>query len=202
MSDGSTITLNKKTELTADLNDKERRVKLKGEAYFEVAHDTTKPFFVEVGQLEIRVVGTSFNVDGQSVSGKILVSVAEGKVLLRGQNGATIYLTKGQNAVFDNATGDFETATAAKPNVAAYKSRELIYDATPLKTVVAQINEFYGSTIVIGSSDIENFAVSARYNFDKMSLDDVLEQLKEALSIDFEKQRDGRIVLNRAYSTD
>ena len=202
LTDGSTITLNKKTELTADLNSKERRVKLKGEAYFEVAHDTTKPFFIEVGQLEIRVVGTAFNVDAQSTAGKILVSVAEGKVLLRGRNGAAIYLTKGQNTVFDNATGNFETETTTKPNVAAYKSRELIYDATPLKTVVAQINEFYGSNIVINSADIENYAISGRYNFDKTSLEDVLQSFQDLYSIDVQKQADGRILLNRAYSTD
>src|SRR5690606_27213140 len=63
--DGTEIWLNSGSSLTypAAFSDKERRVKLTGEGYFEVAHDATKPFYVETdeGPL-IRVLGTSFNV--------------------------------------------------------------------------------------------------------------------------------------------
>ena len=104
LADNSTITLNKNSRLTTIFNAKERRVKLVGEAFFEVAHDTVKPFFIDVQNLEIRVVGTAFNVDERTELGKIIVSVTEGRVLLRGTQ-RSILLSKGEETKYNVAPG-------------------------------------------------------------------------------------------------
>ena len=57
-------------------------MRLRGEAFFQVKPDTERPFFVETGEVEIKVVGTAFNVDENSRPGQVVISVTEGKVLV------------------------------------------------------------------------------------------------------------------------
>ena len=175
LTDNSTITLDKKSKLTTAFSDKERRVKLEGEAFFEIAHDTVKPFFVDVQTLEIRVVGTAFNVDEKSEKGKILVSVTEGRVRLKGVK-RSIELSKGEETTYNVATGDFETAANRSLNFRASKVEELIYEGQPLSKVVSDINENYGVSVEIISANIKNCPISGRFNFGKQTLDFILNE--------------------------
>ena len=175
LADNSMITLNKKSTLTTVFNEKERRVRLEGEAFFEIAHDTVKPFFIDVQNLEIRVVGTAFNVDEKSEKGKIIVSVTEGTVLLNGAK-RSITLQKGQEAKYNVATGDFETAANRSLNFMAYKTKELIYDNQPLSKVVRDISDNYGVSVEIISEDIKNCPISGRFNFGNHTLDFILNE--------------------------
>ncbi|MBL7814442.1 MAG: FecR domain-containing protein [Saprospiraceae bacterium] len=163
LSDGSKVSLNKKSSLSTVFSKKERRVKLAGEAFFDVAHDTEKPFVIEVKTLEIKVVGTSFNVDNLSEVGKVVVVVETGKVLLRGANGAEIYLEKGEKAIYDVATGQFEKAKNMDKNVTAYKTNRLDFDRTTLHDVVKQINMLFDAQIEIASPEIENCLINSTY---------------------------------------
>ena len=175
LTDNSMITLNKQSKLTSVFNEKERRVRLEGEAFFEIAHDTVKPFFIDVQNLEIRVVGTAFNVDERAEKGKIIVSVTEGTVLLNGQK-RSISLQKGQEAKYNVATGDFETAANRSLNFMAYKTKELIYEGQPLSKVVSDISENYGVSVEIISQGIENCPISGRFNFGNQTLDFILNE--------------------------
>ncbi len=173
LADNSTITLNKNSKLTTIFNAKERRVKLVGEAFFEVAHDTVKPFFIDVQNLEIRVVGTAFNVDERTEVGKIIVSVTEGRVLLRGTQ-RSILLSKGEETKYNVATGEFETTANRSLNFMAYKTKELVYDYTPLSKIVQDINDNYGVSVEIISEEIKNCPISGGFNFGKQTLDEIL----------------------------
>lgn len=164
LSDGSRVSLNKKSSLTTVFSKKERRVKMSGEAFFEVAHDTEKPFVIEVKSLEIKVVGTSFNVDNLSETGKIVVVVETGKVLLRGANGAEIYREKGEKAIYDVATGQFELTKNTDKNVTAYKTNRLDFEKTTLRDAVKQMNELFGAHIEIASPEIENCPITSTYS--------------------------------------
>ncbi len=175
LTDNSMITLNKKSTLTTVFTNKERRVRLEGEAFFEIAHDTVKPFFIDVQNLEIRVVGTAFNVDERAEKGKIIVSVTDGTVLLNGAK-RSITLQKGQEAKYNVATGDFETAANRSLNFMAYKTKELIYEQQPLSKVVSDINENYGVSVEIISEDIKNCPISGRFNFGNQTLDFILNE--------------------------
>ena len=163
LSDGSVVSLNKKSSLTTVFSKKERRVKMSGEAFFDVAHDTEKPFVIEVKTLEIKVVGTSFNVDNLSETGKIIVVVETGKVLLRGANGAEIYVEKGDKAIYDVATGQFEKVKNTDRNVTAYKTNILGFEKTTLKDAVKQINQLFDAQIEIISPAIENCPITSTY---------------------------------------
>ena len=195
LADNSTITLNKKSTLTTNFNDKERRVKLEGEAYFEIAHDTVKPFFIEVKNLEIRVVGTAFNVDERSEMGKIKVSVTEGRVLLRGTQ-RSIYLAKGEETKYDIQTGNFETSANRSLNFMAYKTKELVYQNETLSKIVEDINGYYGVSVEIISPEIKNCSISALVNFGKQPLSEILAGFEAQIpTLTIERDKNERILL-------
>ena len=194
LTDGSIITLNRNSGLMvqANFNGRERRARLSGEAYFKVAPDASRPFVVEVGELEVQVVGTAFNVDAASTPGMVKVAVLEGKVRLQsGKN--TLFLSLGEAAVFDQKTLEISPQTSPDPNVLAYQNRQFLFDETPLKTVIQQLNTVYGANIRLKNPALENCLLSARY--DNLPLTRVLNLITETFSIRME-QNGGEILLD------
>ena len=155
-----------------------------------------KPFFIEVKNLEIRVVGTAFNVDDRSEFGKVIITVVEGKVLLRGIK-SSVLLTKGEKTKYVIATGDFEKAENRSLNFMAYKTKELIYEREQLSKVVDDISENYGYSVEIMSPEIKNCRLSGRLDFGRLKLDDVLNLIiKEQITdFTFERRENDRILL-------
>ncbi len=192
LTDGSIITLNKKSTLTTVFSKKERRVRMTGEAFFAVAPDKEKPFVIEVKTVEVKVVGTAFNVDNESQAGKVIISVQEGIVEVKGKNEAK-RLVKGDKTVYDLATETFENNTDMAQKVMEYKKGNLEFEGNTLKDIVNQINKFYGQNIEIASSAIENCPVTTVY-----AGEDVEkwfnEVIKEMIKIDIEKQGDKLIL--------
>ena len=82
LADGTQVWLNSESELRFPVNftGNERRVFLKGEAYFQVAKDETKPFRVETGALEIEALGTQFDVNAYRDNGQWMTTLVEGRV--------------------------------------------------------------------------------------------------------------------------
>ncbi|WP_052143607.1 FecR family protein [Wocania ichthyoenteri] len=82
LTDGSVVVLNSSSELKypKSFDGNKREVFLKGEAFFEITKNKDKPFIVHTEDLDIEVLGTSFNVDARSQKDSIIISVKEGKV--------------------------------------------------------------------------------------------------------------------------
>ncbi len=194
--DGTAVTLNRNSGLTlqSGFNKKERRVVLQGEAYFEVAPNPEKPFVVRVDELEVRVLGTAFNVDASSVADRIAISVDHGRVgvSIQGQN---LELTAGQQAIFERSKGTLRLLEPAQqnPNTTAYKNRVFQFDATPLRDVVAMLNKAYGSNIQLQGTHLADCALTARYN--NLPIERVLELVTASFSIKYQTQPNGVIVL-------
>lgn len=86
--DGSLVELKDNAQIAADFTSSLRRVRLeRGEAYFEVTNDAARPFVVEVGQIEVRAVGTAFTVQLHQGSTEVLVT--EGRVAVEQPGGST-----------------------------------------------------------------------------------------------------------------
>jgi transmembrane sensor len=198
LTDGSAITLNKKSSVTTVFSKKERRVRMTGEAYFAVAKDAEKPFVIDVNSLEVKVVGTAFKIDNLSQLDKIIVVVDEGIVEVKGKNEVK-RLMKNQKAVYDIVSGNFvEVKENDDANAMAFKSRELIFENTALKEVVAKINEFYSTPVEIVSRSIENCPISSPFHFDKQSLDEILDIILTTYELGEWKveKKDGKIFLS------
>ena len=162
LTDGSVITLNKKSSLSTVFSKKERRVKMSGEAYFAIAHDKQKPFIIEVKNVEVKVVGTAFNVDNLSQPNFVIIVIEEGIVEVKGGK-EILRLTKGQKATYNVSNNTFTMSEQADKNTTAYKTGKLDFDHQTLKQVVADINRLFGHHIEIASPSIENCQITTVY---------------------------------------
>lgn len=196
LTDGSVVTLNRRSAIVAarGFNRHERRLRLQGEAFFQVKPDAQRPFVVEADAVEIKVVGTAFNVDERSRPGQVVVSVTEGKVQVAAA-GQSLLLQPGERAVYTTTDHSLTRLTdTPDPNDLAYKTRVFHFVGTPLRDVVAQLSTVYGADISLKNKDLENCPLRADYN--NLPLEAVLERLAEAFSLHIEYVNGGQIVLD------
>lgn len=120
LADGTRIWINSGTQLLVPdvFDDKERLVKLNGEAFFEVAKDNKRPFRVEVSGQQIEVLGTSFNVRAYSNSNEIETTLQTGRISLHTDNQIT-NIAPGEQAVYDRSA---RKLTISKVNPFAFSS--------------------------------------------------------------------------------
>ncbi|MFU8784606.1 FecR family protein [Aliidiomarina sp.] len=91
LTDGSVISLNTNTKLQVTFTDNERLVELiRGEAFFDVAHDVERPFIINTGEQRIRVLGTQFNVRMREDEAILQVSVVQGRVSVQPQRAQAV----------------------------------------------------------------------------------------------------------------
>jgi ferric-dicitrate binding protein FerR (iron transport regulator) len=172
-SDSSKIVLNENSQITYpdEFSNKERKVKLSGEAHFSITPDKEKPFVIEVNNALVKVLGTSFVVKEIKSDSLIKVRVETGTVLFSYKDESVI-LTKGMSASLDLRTEKIGVGSKSDVNIGAWKSRKLLFKSTPLKEVINQIEDLYEVTIEIENSVILNCELSV--TFDNETLDDVL----------------------------
>ncbi len=82
-----------------------RHVKLSGQAYFDVAKDSTRQFIVETEHIKVHVLGTSFDVQNDPTAEQTVISLYRGQVRAEVSDGTTLTLTPGQRLVYENSTG-------------------------------------------------------------------------------------------------
>jgi ferric-dicitrate binding protein FerR (iron transport regulator) len=161
----------------------ERRVKLKGEAFFNISPDKKKPFFIEAGNdVEIRVVGTSFNVKAYDDYTEVVVET--GIVEVRKFN-RVLLLHPNERARIDKEDSTITVEKSKDKLYRYYRSKEFECDNTPLWKVVEVLNEAYGDSIVIGRGDLRSLTLTTR--FDNESLESILDIISETFEINVEK---------------
>ncbi len=197
MADGSLLTLNSnsKIEYSEDFANN-RKVKLSGEAYFEVAHiDNENKFIVEAKQLEITVVGTKFNVKAIENSDIVEVSVTEGLVKVRAMNDETyVELKSNEKISFNSGTGEIIRDSAVNVNDIYWITKKIVFNNAEISEVASTLSAIYGVDI---SLDIEN-ADSLRLNtsFENNSIEEVIKILELTLDLKIVKSGDSINISN------
>ena len=194
LADGTVLTLDRQSgvALAAGFNTRERRLRLHGKAGFAVAHDTARPFVVEVQDLEVRVVGTVFRVDESADSASVTVTVSEGKVRVSA-GGRAVLLGTGMGAVYDRGSGTLRNLETPQNPV---PERVLRFDATPLGEVVQEVEKQYGVKITLKNPALHKCLLTARYN--NLPAERVLHLIAESFSLRLSKTENGAYVLDGA----
>ena len=169
--DGSLVTLNKNSSIVYD----DRTVKLKGEAFFEVKADKKKPFTVQIHDVVITVLGTSFNVTGSEV----IVEKGSVKVSNKGQS---IILKEQERVKIAGRTMVREEQKDQLYNY--YRTHEFVCDDTPLWKLVEVLNKAYSSNITIHNPDIRNLPLTT--TFENEPLDNILNIISKTFNIKVE----------------
>jgi transmembrane sensor len=169
LADGSQVRLNGQSQVRVQLGDHERRLRLKGEGFFEVAPDKSRPFSVEVDGVRVTAVGTRFNVDQrQTATGTLVdVEVFEGVVKVAGK-GEPVYVRAGERA---SVTGGVVQRTAlAHPeretDVPPWAKGWLEFNEATLASVVEDLERATGVEVKLADPAVGRVLVSGRFAYD------------------------------------
>ncbi len=181
LNDGSVVTLNRQSELAYPdrFSRKERRVRLKGEAFFSVTPDKDKPFLIEAGDVLVRVVGTAFNVRTDSLGTEVIV---ESGIVQVTRNGKTVELHPGEKV----RTRKNEPASLVKSEENEklynyYRSKEFVCDDTPLWKLAEVLSEAYGVQFRFEQEASRSLRLTT--TFSNESLDTILDLLRQTFGI-------------------
>lgn len=152
--DGTRVWLNAASSLTFPVSFaklKERKVELKGEAYFEVQKDLTKPFIVQSDKQIVQVLGTHFNIDAYSDEPNTKTTLLEGSVKVRGLNvaiGEEALLKPGQQARIKSASGQADVVSVDPTSEIAWKNGLFFFENEPIENIMKQITRWYDVEVV------------------------------------------------------
>jgi transmembrane sensor len=189
--DNSIVTLNKNSSI--EYNSKfttgnQRAIKLKGEAFFNVTPDKSKPFIITVNDVEVKVVGTSFNI--KTINGQTEVIVKTGIVQVT-KNGKTITLTP-QEKVLTQQNVDLVKQNNIDQLFNYYQTKEFVCENTPLWRLVEVLNEAYDANVIIGRKELRNMPITT--TFVDAPLDSVLQVIATTFQLNI-THKEGQIIL-------
>lgn len=191
LQDGSVITLNTATQLLVDITDESRRlVLLRGEAYFDVEKDNTRPFTVDLGGRSVTALGTQFNI--LNLPEKFILSVTEGEVavhrledniailapLINPPKGDIVRIKDtGQRRLRAGTVIEFDVD---RQELKAYqvdniqrlynwRSGIIRFDAIPLYKVVQELNRYSAKKILIEDLSIMNLELYTTVRLDRLT---------------------------------
>lgn len=182
--DGSVVALNSnsKLEFPKKFKNNYREVTITGEAFFDVIPDPEKPFIINAGKAQVKVLGTSFNVSAYPENETVEVVVETGTVQVvcnektETLEVAEILLKPGEKGILLNSPGKLEKTMNTDLNYLAWKTHNLIFDETPLNEVVRYLNKAYHTEIKLNNKNLENLVLTAQ--FEKKSVDFILNVLQ------------------------
>ena len=192
--DGSELTLNKKSKLSYARNfRKHRSVKLtSGDVFFKVAHDKKHPFVIDIDQVSVTVVGTSFNIKHLQKRTEIIVETGVVRVELNQQK---IELHKGEKVLISGDSAHLVKEVNTDKLYSYYRSNLFVASNTPLGKLVATFNEAYAAEISFADPELANEPISSTFPASK-SLNENLETVCRTLALKMVRN-ENKIVLSR-----
>lgn len=178
---GSDVFLNKESRVVYayDNNKQSHKVKLSGEAYFNIRKKEREDFIVDAGDVFIRDIGTSFNVRAYPDSDEVEVLVEEGEVRFFTADNNGISLKASGKGVYNKKTKTF-TIEQPEPNITAYKTRFFVFSATDLRSMAAALNNVYDAEVVVGDN-IRNCSITVTFRDEP--IEEIMAVVAETLGI-------------------
>ena len=191
--DGSKVQLNGSSKIRYNIdNSKQRVVYLSGEAYFDVARNKKLPFKVMVGDIQIEVLGTSFNVNSYSKN-IIETSLFSGRIKITGNDlNSEYFLVPGEKATYNINKKRLEISKADADIDKGWCNDFLIFDSKPLSEVIEKIERWYGVDIELRCNTIANDKLSGAFRHE--SIENVIKSLSIQYNFKYEIEKDKIII--------
>lgn len=173
LQDKSIATINSGTRIEVEFTARQRKINLrKGEAWFEVAKDKSKPFIVEAGDARIRAVGTAFSVRRFANGTEVLVTEGTVEVWSRDQNAQRRQLRAGERAFLAQEASVISVARQPSEinRKLAWREGKLILTNQTLNDAVADFNRYSARTIVIVDATLGDKRLFGQYKLDSPEL--------------------------------
>ncbi len=197
LSDGSTITLNADSKLKYPVRftNGTRDIYLEGEAFFDVHHDSTKPFIVHSGNLSTTVLGTKFNVSAFPNEKNIAVSLVEGSVKVSKEEASVeeniVMLRPDQQLVYNKVKEIGTVEQFELQEATGWKDNKLVFRKEPFASVLVKLERTYGVKFELQDKSFGNQKITA--NFQNESLWTVSEALKKLTGLQYKTIKENNV---------
>ncbi|SHF87878.1 FecR family protein [Mariniphaga anaerophila] len=198
--DGSVVQLNAGSSLTfpAKFSGKNREVYLKGEGYFDVQKNEKLPFVVKTDQMDVKVLGTSFNVAAYDDENTVSTVLVEGKVEVS-RKGSVFFKDKqviapGQG-YFYNADADNAVIRSVEvENYTSWVNGVFIFREKPLSEIVKRLTKYYNCSIHIEGEKLASTQVTGKLDISG-NIDDAMQYLSKTIEGRYDKSPEDIYVL-------
>lgn len=196
LADGTKVWINSESELafpTRFASDK-REVFLKGEAYFEIAHNQSQPFFVHSHNLQVHATGTAFNVIAYQDEPELKVILVEGGVNIENSQSVISQLTPNHEFSMNKENGRFQVTSIDPRSATAWKNGTFFFDDEPLYSIIRKLSRWYNIVIECDKPEINQYKFSGEIRKYEDAIQ-VLDMLKLTNEITFTILPDKKIVI-------
>ena len=157
LADGTRVWVNAATEIRYPVKfaGKERRIRLEGEAYFEVTKDVDRPFIVEANGMEVKVYGTQFNVNTRR-DDQIQTTLVEGSVSVKPKGLAEVMLEPNQQAVFNKLAGRVTVRDVDVMPYVAWQSGNYYFENKGMGEILDELSLWYDIQVFFMNPEMRN----------------------------------------------
>ncbi len=191
LSDGTEVYLNygSKIKYPRNFTGNTRSITLTGEGYFNVAHNPDKPFIVKTGKLNVKALGTEFNVRAYPDLDVISTTLVEGKVVieknLAGEKTEQIgTMVPGQHVAYNLNSGEIASGKGSSKKYIAWKDGKMVFDNTPITEVTHELSRKYNVDIEV-EHDLKYLTYTVTFVDDPLFL--ILDLMKETTPITYKR---------------
>ncbi len=188
--DESIVFLNRNSSLKfkSAFSQVDRLVSLKGEGYFNIANDQMHPFRVEVGPVSVKVLGTSFHLNGTRKDGIVELNVTHGSVLFS-NNKESLKIKEGEWAIAGVKV--MGKGYITNPNFISWKTGLLEFNNSPLNEVALALDRHFSEIESVKIDSDSDIFVTTKFQGQSLS------EITEELSVHFQK----KFILNKGILT-
>lgn len=197
LEDSTKVWLNAESQLIypESFDEKERRVKIKGEAYFQVAKDSTRPFYVESSGITIRVYGTEFNINAYSEEKEVYTTLVSGSISLQqaNENHSELILTPGHQAIYNKDNKITSVKSVNTEAITSWHNGRFVFEEQTLEQIMKTLARWYNFEYEFDNENIRStiFKGSApRY----ANLSEVLSILEKSGGLKF-RAKNNKIII-------
>ncbi len=203
--DGSVVTLNSDSKLIFPKKFKGdiREVSIIGEAFFDIKPNPEKPFVINAGNAQVKVLGTSFNVCAYPGAETVEVIVKTGKVQVISKNtdmyaeNKEVFLNTGEKGTLFTSNHILKKSVNANPNFIAWKTHDLIFNKVSLQEVIRCLEEVYHIDIIVTEPGLNDLIYEG--HFDQKPIDFVLDVIRLTFNLELSVENEHYTLSSRTH---
>lgn len=195
LSDGTKVYLNAASELKypVEFSQGKRVVDLTGEAYFEVQKDSAHPFIVRVNGADIRVLGTSFNINAYGDDGRMYTTLVSGSIRFSSEkSGWQEVMIPGTQSVMNLKTGEVELREVDIEPYVSWRKGRFVFQSMTLDLLMRQLQRWYDFEVFYQNKELQDYEFRGVISRD-MELNKVLSVISATTNVGFNVQ--GKVVI-------
>lgn len=189
--DGTVVWLNARSRLRYPnrFSDNQRKVELDGEAFFEVTHNEKNPFVVSTGKVDIKVLGTKFNVFAYSKSDEFSTTLIEGSVKLYKSDDESAAIMMSPDERVELLNGELIKSQMNNTDFLLWKDGIYAFDDVTFNEILKKLELYYDITIEIKNQKLETYKFSGKFR-QRDGIESVLRTLQKVYHFSYFRDED------------